>query len=478
MKQRSRWIILGLLALAQFMVVLDTSVANVALPAIQKSLGFDTSALQWIITAYALTFGGFLLLGGRAADLFGRRRILLMGVIGFTITSLLIGIANSPIEIIAFRALQGLTAALMSPSALSIVLTTFQEGKARNRAFGIWATVASGGAAVGLLLGGILTEYLNWRWNFFINIPIGILATIGILKFVPKHESTVSHRHLDLRGAALVTSGLMALVYGLTEAPNWGWLSPATLGTLGAAVALILGFLWNESRVPHPLVPLSIFKIRNVSGANAIMVPIIAGMLGMFYLLSLYVQMVMHYQPVQAGLAFIAFPIVLAIVSNLIPKYLHKIGTRRSIIIGSSLVAAGLLWLGMLTIESTFLVGILPAIILISGGMGMMFVSVTIIATSGVPANEAGLASGLLNTMQQMGGALGLAVLSGIATSVAQANQSAGATAALLQGDKVAFVTAAGFAIVALLLAIFVVKEKPQAKNQNASAKAEPVAVH
>jgi len=460
------------------MVVLDTSVANVALPAIQKTLHFDTSALQWIITAYALTFGGFLLLGGRAADLFGRRRILLTGVIGFTITSFLIGIANSPIEIIAFRALQGLTAALMSPSALSIVLTTFKEGKARNRAFGIWATVASGGAAVGLLLGGVLTEYLNWRWNFFINIPIGILATIGILRFVPKHESTVSHRHLDLSGAGLVTLGLMALVYGLTEAPNWGWTSLPTIGTLAAAVALIGGFLWNESRVSHPLVPLSIFKIRNVSGANAIMVPIVAGMLGMFYLLSLYVQMVMHYKPVEAGLAFIGFPLVLAVVSNLIPKYLHKIGTRRSIIVGSSLVAAGLLWLGMLNLDSSYLVGILPAIVLIAGGMGMMFVSVTITATSGVPANEAGLASGLLNTMQQMGGALGLAVLSGIATSVAHANQSMGATAALLQGDKVAFVTAAGFAVVALLLAIFVIKEKPQVKHQDASAKAEPVAVH
>jgi len=478
MNNRTRWIILGLLALAQFMVVLDTSVANVALPAIQKSLHFDTNALQWIITAYALTFGGFLLLGGRAADLFGRRKILLMGVIGFTITSFLIGIANSPVEIIGFRALQGLTAALMSPSALSIVLTTFQEGKARNRAFGIWATVASGGAAVGLLLGGVLTEYLNWRWNFFINIPIGILATIGILKFVPKHASTVSHRHLDLSGAALVTIGLMTLVYGLTEAPNWGWTSLPTLGTLAASAALIGSFLWNESRVSHPLVPLSIFKIRNVAGANAIMMPIIAGMLGMFYLLSLYVQMVMHYPPVVAGLAFVGFPIVVSIVSNIVPKYLHKIGTRRSIIIGSSLVAAGLLWLGMLTTGSSYVVGILPAVILIAGGMGMMFVSITITATSGVPANEAGLASGLLNTTQQMGGALGLAILSGIATSTMHANQSLGATQALLQGDKVAFVTAAGFAVIALLLAIFVIKEKPQNQQREAATKSEPVVAH
>jgi len=476
MKQRSRWIVLALLALAQFMVVLDTSVANVALPAIQKTLHFDANALQWIITAYALTFGGFLLLGGRAADLFGQRKVLLIGVGGFTVTSLLIGMASSPVEIIAFRALQGLTAALMSPSALSIVLTTFREGKERNRAFGIWATVASGGAAVGLLLGGVLTEYLNWRWNFFINIPVGIIAAAGIMKFVPVHAPRVSHRHLDLGGAALVTTGLMSLVYGLTEAPNWGWTSAPTLGMLALSAALLASFIWNESRVPHPLVPLSIFKIRNVAGANSIMVPIIAGMLGMFYLLSLYVQEVMHYPPVQAGFAFIAFPIVLAIVSNIIPKFIPKIGTKRLIMVGSLLVAAGLVWLSQLSLTSTFLLGILPAIVLISGGMGLMFVSITITATSGVHADQAGLASGLLNTTQQMGGALGLAVLSGVATSVAKGADGLSKSAALLQGDKVAFATAAGFAVLAFLLATFVIKEKKPAGDSVKDT--EPVVAH
>lgn len=475
MKQHSKWIILALLALAQFMVVLDTSVANVALPAIQKALGFDASSLQWIITAYALTFGGFLLLGGRAADLFGRRRVLVTGIAGFTVASLLIGISQSPIEIISFRALQGMMAALMSPSALSIVLTTFREGKARNTAIGVWTTVAAGGAATGLLVGGLLTQYLSWRWNFFINIPVGILTVAGIMYFVPKHESTASHRHLDLPGAALVTSGLMTIVYTLTEAPHWGWLSANTLGLLAVAAGLIGAFLWNESRASHPLVPLSIFKIRNVSGANALAMPLIAGMLGMFFLLSLYVSIAMGYTPVETGLSFLPFPIVLAIVSNIVPRFIiPKFGFKRILVAGTLLVSLGLLWLTQLSADSTYLMGILPAILLISSGMGLSFVSVTIAATSGVPAQEAGLASGLLNTSQQMGGALGLAVLSGVATSFSESGTSASPVAALLKGDKAAFAAASMITLVALLVAIFVIRDQ----KRPVSAIAEPVTAH
>lgn len=476
MKQHSKWIILALLALAQFMVVLDTSVANVALPAIQKALGFDTSALQWIITAYALTFGGFLLLGGRAADLFGRRRVLLTGIAGFTITSLLIGIAQSPVEIIAFRALQGMMAALMSPSALSIVLTTFREGKARNTAIGIWTTVAAGGAATGLLVGGLLTQYLNWRWNFFINIPVGILTIIGIVRFVPKHESTASHRHLDLPGAALVTAGLMTSVYALTEAPKWGWLSTNTLGLLAIAVTLLVLFLRNESRASHPLVPLSIFKIRNVSGANALVMPLMAGMLGMFFLLSLYVSTAMKYTPVETGLSFLPFPIVLAIVSNIVPRFIiPKLGFKRILVVGTLLVSLGLIWLSQLTLTSSYVVGILPAILLISAGMGLSFVSVTIAATSGVPSHEAGLASGLLNTSQQMGGALGLAVLSGVATSFAESSKESSPVAALLRGDKAAFAAASIITLVAMAVAIVVVRDKKRPDQNKIS---EPVVAH
>jgi EmrB/QacA subfamily drug resistance transporter len=462
MKQRSHWIILALLALVQFMVVLDTSVAIVALPAIKQTLGFDTATLQWVITAYSLTFGGFLMLGGRAADLFGRRRVLLTGVIGFTVISFLIGIAGSPFELVSLRALQGIAAALMAPSALSIVLTTFHEGKARNAALGVWATVASGGAAAGLLIGGLLTQYLNWRWNFIINVPIGILSVIGILRFVPPHSSTVSHRHLDLRGAALVTGGLMALVYGLTEAPASGWLSGGTIGLLALAVALIAGFIWNESRVSHPLIPLSIFKIRNVSGANAVIIPIMAGMLGMFFLLSFYIQSVLHYEPIQTGLSFLPFPIILGVMSNIVPRFIPRFGFKPFLITGTVLLTAGLIWLSQLTLDSTYLTGILPAIILMAAGMGMNFVSVSIAATSGVPANEAGLASGLLNTAQQMGGALGLAILVGVASSTAKSSAHLGPVGALLQGDRVAFLVALTFTIVALLLVITVIREKKQ----------------
>ncbi|HSW77825.1 MAG TPA: MFS transporter [Candidatus Chromulinivoraceae bacterium] len=475
MKERSRWIILTLLALAQFMVVLDTSVANVALPAIQKTLGFDASTLQWVITAYALTFGGTLLLGGRAADLFGRRRTLLFGITGFTLISLLIGLSNSATLLIVLRALQGMSAAFMSPSALSIVLTTFREGKARNTALGVWTAVAAGGAAAGLVVGGLLTEYLNWRWNFFVNVPVGIFAAIGILKFVPPHSSTASHRHLDLPGALLVTSGLMTLVYGLTEAPHWGWLSTGTIGFLATSILLLVSFLWNESRASHPLMPLSIFKIRNVAGANAIMTPIMASMLGMFFLLSLYIQVVMKYEPVQAGIAFLPFPAMLAIISNTVPRLIPKYGYKRFLMIGTFLLAGGLVWLSQLTLASNYVVSILPAIILMAAGMGMSFVSVNIAATSGVPANEAGLASGMVNTSQQMGGALGLAVLSGVATSVAQGPANLGPVTALLNGDKRAFLVASFFALAAFLIASFVIREQPKT-TQNTVV--EPVSVH
>jgi len=476
MKKHLQWIILTLLAVTQFMVVLDTSIANVALPAIQENLGFSDGALQWIITIYALTFGGTLLLGGRASDLFGRRKVLLSGLFAFVATSLLIGIAQTPIEMIGFRAIQGIAAAFMTPSALSILLTTFREGHARNRAIGIWATVASGGAAVGLVIGGILTEYLNWRWNFFINIPIGLLAAWGIMKFVPAHSTTAPHRHLDLRGAGLVTFGLMALVYGLTEAPVWGWTNPLTIGVLLLSALLLVGFVWNESKVKQPLIPLSIFKIRNVSAANLMFMPLMAGMMGMFFLLSLYVQTVMQYDPVKTGVAFIAFPVIVSIVANVLPKFMGRIDYKKLIVTGSVLMVLGLGWLSTISETSGYFTTILPAIVLMSVGMGINFLSITIAATSGVHAEQAGLASGLLAVSQQMGGALGLAILSGVATGVAGANQHLGAAIATVKGDQAAFMVATLFGIFALILAITVIKVKKQEPGE--VTKAEPVAVH
>ena len=302
-KARSHWLILIVLALAQFMVVLDVSIVNVALPAVQKAFGMSQSSLQWIVTAYTLAFGGFLLLGGRAADLFGRRRMFLIGTAIFGAASLIDGLAPTGGILIALRAAQGLAAAIMSPAALSIVLVAYKEGHERNTALSVWGAVASGGAAAGVLLGGIITEYLGWRWNFFINIPVAIGVLIAAWRIVPLHESEETHNELDLPGAVSVTGSLMLLVYALVEAPSHGWTSASTLIYLAISIALMAFFIWNEQRVEHPLVPFKIFRIRNVVGANLTMMPIVAGMFSTFFFASLYAQTVLGYSPVKTGLS-------------------------------------------------------------------------------------------------------------------------------------------------------------------------------
>jgi EmrB/QacA subfamily drug resistance transporter len=459
MKQVSKWLIFGLMAMAQFMVVLDTVIATVALPAMQQTLHFNNSTLQWVVTAYALTFGGFLLLGGRAADLFGRRRTLLIGMIAFTLVSLGIGLAQSPEVVIILRAIQGLSAALMSPAALSIVLTTFKEGADRNKALGFWTIVATGGAAVGLMVGGLLSQYLNWRWNFLINLPIGILTAIAIYRVVPKHASEAGHKDLDLPGAALVTGGLIALVYAISNATIWGWLSLPTLGISALAAVLLGGFIWNESRSKHPLMPLSIFKIRNVTGANLIMAPVFAGVMGMFFLSSIYMQNVLHYSPVMAGLAFLPFPVIVGLMSNKLPKLVPKFGYKPFLVLGTVLAGLGILWLSRLPVHGTYFVDILPTLLLLPMGMGMIFMPLMAAATSGVPANEAGLASGLINTSQQMGGALGLAILSGIAASTTLAATNTAPLVALVHGFNIAFLVGALFMAFATTLAVIVIKQ-------------------
>lgn len=452
--------ILLLLALSQFVVVLDSAIITVALPAIKEALNFDASGLQWVLTAYVLTFGGFLMLGGRTADLFGRRTVLAAGMAGFTLTSLLIGLSQSSEMIIAMRALQGLTAAFMSPAALSILLTTFSEGHERNKALSVWSMVASGGAAAGVFLGGLLTQYLGWRWNFFVNVPIGIITLIGILKFVPAHIKEAADKHLDLPGAVLVTTGLMTLVYALTEASKLGWTDGGTLIPLGLSIALLAGFIFNETKVKHPLVPLSIFRIRNVTGANLIMLPVVAGALGVFYFTSLYIQNILHYPPLIGGASFLPIPIIIFIMSKIAPKLLGKYGYKPLLIAGTSSVALAMLVLSTLGTDSSYWFHLLPAFVLIGVGMGLSFVSITVAATAGVPANESGLASGLINTSNQIGAALGIAVLAVVANGVTSGalSRGVGDTAATLQGYQYAFVTAAGIIIIGLLVAIFVLK--------------------
>lgn len=459
-KSSSRWLIFFLVAIAQFMVTLDISITNVALPTIKQTYHLSTDNLQWIITAYALTFGGFLLLGGRAADLFGRRKTLLIGMISFTIISFLIGMSQSALLLIILRALQGCAAALMSPSALSIVLTTFKEGEERNKALGYWSTVATGGAAVGLLLGGALTQYLGWRWDFFINVPVGLVIAYAISKVVPLHESEAKHTDLDLPGAVLVTGGLITLVFLISMAPVWGVFSLPILGLLVLTVVLLTGFVINESRSNHPLMPLSIFTIRNVVGANLMMAPVAATMFGMFFLLSLYIQTVMHYPPVLTGFSFLPFPIIMGYTSTRIAGFVSKYGYKRFLIAGPLLIALSIIFIIKLPVHGNYFVNILPTTLLMPLGVGMTFMPIIAAATSGVPGDRAGLASGLISTSQQMGGALGLAVLSGVAAAVTASTMQFGAIQASVFGYDRAFIVTLFFMLFATILAIIVIKEK------------------
>ena len=451
-------LILFIIALAQFMVVLDTAIVNVALPAIAEGLNFDgANSLQWVVTAYTLAFGGFLLLGGRAADLFGRKRI--------SIISLLCGIAQSDTMLNVARGAQGLAAAFMSPAALSIILTTFNEGKERNLALGIWGAIAAGGAAAGVLIGGILTQYLGWRWNFFVNVPVGIFVILATLKYVPESKANLDHKHLDLSGALFVTSGLMLLVYALTKAPEYGWTDNMTLILLSVSAALLATFVFNERQSKHPLMPLSIFKIRNIAAANLTQLPLIAGMFAMFFFITLYVQNILGYSPVKAGLSFLPITFIIGIVSTLVSRQIGKIGFKIPLIIGPGLMAIGLWMLGGVSVGGTYWGDVFPGLAVLSVGMGLVFVSITIAATNGVPDKESGLASGLLNTSQQIGGALGLAVLSGVASSatanyIAENGQGAAVLAAAqVEGFQSAFYAGAWLTVAAIILTILFIKQ-------------------
>ena len=467
MQKPSKWLVFILVAIAQFMVVLDNAITNVALPTIKQQLHFTNSALQWVVTAYALTFGGFLLLGGRAADLFGRKRTLLAGMTAFTTFSLLIGLSHSSPELIALRALQGMSGAFMSPSALSIVLVTFRDGTARNKALSFWTLVATGGAALGLLLGGVLTQYFGWRWNFFINVPIGIVMLGLIGRIVPEHEKEENQKSLDLLGAGLATTSLMLLVLAFSQAPLWGWTSLKTVLSAGIALALLLGFIFNEARVKRPLMPLSIFKVRNVRGANMIMAPLYASMLGAFFLLTLYLQGILHLSPVMTGLAFLPFPVTLGIMSTRMPKLVSRYGFKRFLVFGPLVVVAGMVWLSLLHIGSSYWLGILPAAVLMPLGIGVTMMPTIAAATSGVPSHEAGIASGLISTSQQMGGALGLSILSGVAASVTKSSLHLGPAEAAIHGYHAAFLGGAGFMLLASFAALLVIRspKKPQGET-------------
>ncbi len=482
-KVRNPWLILVLLAVAQFMVVLDTSIVNVALPALQSALHFSPTALQWVVTAYTLTFGGFLLLGGRAADLYGRRKMFLTGAGLFALASLADGLAQSSGQLIALRALQGLAGALMSPAALSIVLITFKEGSERNKALSIWGAVASGGAAAGMLLGGILTQYAGWRWNFFINVPIAATVIFMGLRVLPKHESEAQHNNLDLPGAVSVTGATMSLVYGLTQAPVHGWGAAATLSYFIASALLLIFFVFNEQRAKHPLIDLSIFKVRNVTGANFIQLMIAASLFSVFYFMSLYSQNILRYSPVKMGLSVLVIPIAIAIAATNAPKLSMKVGYKRILMTAPLLLVASLLYLARVPVAGNYWADVFPAYVLMGFGLGFTFVSTTIAATSGVKPTQAGLASGLVNTAQQVGGSLGLGVLAAVASSsithkfadVMRTHQHLTANDVTVHGYHAAFYVAALFPVLAVIAATFVLHHAKGGSDPLANA--EPVAI-
>lgn len=466
-KIKNKGLALLVLAGAQFIVVLDATITNVALPAINEALKFSSTAqLQWIITAYTLLFGGFLLLGGRLSDLLGGRRVFLIGTIIFAIASLLAGLAQDPTQIIVFRGLQGLGAALLSPAALALLLNIFKEGAERNRALGIWSAVAAGGGAVGLLLGGILTQYITWRWIFFINVPVAILIVFMALRFIPKIKPKQKNVKLDLPGAVSVTAGLMVLVYGLVKTTDYGWLSVQTFGFLAAAAVLLGFFIYNEARVKQPLMPLRIFKIRNVSVGNLMQLPITAGMFAVFFFLSIYMQEILDFSPVMTGVLNLPFTIFIAITAGITSRQIAKIAPRTVLVVGTIMTAAGLLYFSRLPLDGQYWTDLFPGIALMASGMGMTFVALTLVATSGVPQKDSGLASGLLNTSQQVGGALGLAVLTSVSTAktnslIAEAGGNpAVIQSALVSGFRSAFIAAAVLSVVAAFIAYFGLTKK------------------
>lgn len=469
-KGAGHWFILVLLALAQFMVVLDVSIVNVALPSIQKAFSMTADNLQWIVTAYSLAFGGFLLLGGRAADLFGRKRIFLVGVAGFTIASFLTGISQSGLMIVSARILQGFFGAFMSPAALSIVLVIYKEGKDRNIALSVWGAVAASGAAVGVLLGGVLTQYLDWRWNFFINVPIGILVAITAYSVLPKHQGESKQRGFDLIGAILVTSGLMSLVYALVKAPNVGWTSRLALTYFAISFASLALFVINEKRTKHPILPLKIFKKRNIVGADLAQLSLAAGLFSVFFFLTLYMQDILNYSPVRAGVSFLIIPVTIGIVAASVPRIINKIGFKPVLVVAPLLVSTGLFILSHIRVNGTYWQDVAPGMLVFALGLGATFVSITIAATSGVSKQESGLSSGLLTTAQQIGGAIGLAILTGVVTSSTtnyiKSNLSSAMTkpspelidAASVHGIQRGLLLASTFGLLASLIALLIIK--------------------
>jgi EmrB/QacA subfamily drug resistance transporter len=470
---RARWIALIVVCFGQFMVILDATIVNVALPSIQTDLDLSTEQLQWIVNSYTLLFGGFLLLGGRAADLIGRRALFIAGLGVFSAASLANALANTGEVLIIARGVQGLGAALISPAALSILTTTFAEGEERTKAMGVWGAIAGAGGAFGLLIGGILTDLLSWPWIFLVNIPIGIGTAFAALRLVPESRGEMAHRRFDLAGAVSVTAGLLVLVYAIVRAEVKGWGSLHTIGLSAIAVALLVAFVAIERRSVAPLVRLSLLRIRTLATANGVMFIVIGGLFGMFFFASLYVQRILGYSPLEAGLAFLPVTIGIIVGAALASQVLiRRVGVKPTVVGGMTVAAIGLIVLAATTKVDGSYLGILFGLVPLAIGMGCTFVPLTLVATTGIEAEDAGLASGLFNTFQQIGGALGLAVLSTLASDrttsylggLGHAPSAHDQAAGLVEGFQLAFTVSAGLMVAGVILIAVLLRPRDLAR--------------
>src|ERR1700733_2089781 len=467
----NKWLILVVACLAQFMVVLDLTVGNIALPSIQTGLNFSSANLQWVVNGYTLIFGGFLLLGGRAADLMGRKRLFIAGVILFSAASLLNGLAQSSGMLIVGRGLQGLGGALVSPAALAIITTTFTETGERTKALGIWSAIAASGSAVGLLMGGVLTDIASWRWVFFVNVPIGIVTVLLAVRYILESRVEGARRSYDLAGAATVTGGLVVIVFAIVKAQSYGWGSARTLGLFAAGIVLLAAFVAIESRSESPLMRLSIFRVRSLAVGDAALLLVGSAMFGMFYFASLYVQQILGYSPLKAGLAFLPVTAGIMIGAGAAQQLIKRFGVRNVAAAGTTLAALGLLVLTQLPVHGSYVGNLLTGLLPLSIGMGLVFVPITLMATSGVSGDDAGLASGLFNTAQQVGGSLGLAILSTLAasqTSHLLSGHSATHAAATVSGYHLAFLAAAIMMAAASGLLVVLLRKRHLAEVEQA----------
>src|SRR4051812_7462924 len=463
-----KWLTLALVVAAQFMVVLDVAIVNVALPSIKTDLHFTQESLQWVVTAYAILFGGALLLGGRMADLLGRRRLFMAGLVLFTVSSLLNGLAWSEGSLIAFRSLQGLGAALLSPAALSILTTTFEEGRERNIALGIWGAASGSGGAAGVLLGGVLTSSFGWSWIFFVNIPVGALLFALAPVLLRESRATLAHRHFDTAGAVSITSGLMLVVYAMTRAAQHGWATAETIGLLAASAALIAAFVVIEFRSKAPLLPMRIFRLRTLAASNATQLLVAAAIFSQFFLLTLYMQQVLHYSALKTGVAYIALTLAIIVFSGVAQALVTRFGIRQTLPLGLAVATVALVLFARLPVHGHYFWDLFPPFIVSGIGLAMAFIPMSIGALAGVRQADAGIASGLINTTQQIGGAIGVAVVTTVATTYTSHFVSAhpGATPlsgpALTHGFAIAFYVLAGLAGLGAVIAALLVESKSQ----------------